>query len=262
MSKLLHLLALGLLFHAGQIVADTLAGRVVDVGDGATVTVLDNAGARHKVRLAAIDAPEARQPFGKESRAHLSGLVLGKEARIEWRQHDRYGRVVGKLMVQAPDCPTCAPTRDAGLAQLEAGLAWWYREDRRQQSLEDQGYYEYAEFDARNRRIGLWQDEAPLPPWEWRRKNHVVAQAAAESSSRLEAADHKQYSLTWSDIRDVATSEPGRAGRLPCRLRALGNAAVKSASVDKRCTAETSLQTERQEANGPHLRSALDVPRG
>ncbi|KAF0163916.1 MAG: nuclease [Rhodocyclaceae bacterium] len=170
-----YLAVLGALLQAGPIVADTLAGRVSGISDGATITVVDTARARHTVRLAAIDAPEARQPFGRESKQHLSDLVFGKEVKVEWRQRDRYGRIVGKVMVQNTPCPTCPPALDAGLAQLEAGLAWWYREYRREQSLADQGYYEYAEFDAKARRIGLWQDEAPLPPWEWRRRNQIVA---------------------------------------------------------------------------------------
>lgn len=170
-----HLLVLGLFLQAAPLWADTLAGRISDVSDGATVTVADNTGARHKVRLAAIDAPDFRQPWGKESKQHLAEMVLGKAVKVEWRKQDRYGRIVGKLILQTAPCATCPKTLDAGLAQLEAGLAWWDRETRREQSLSDQGYYEYAEFDAKARRIGLWQDPAPMPPWEWRKKNHVVA---------------------------------------------------------------------------------------
>ena len=170
-----HLLILGVLLQAAPLLADTLSGRVSEVSGGATVTVADNAGVRHKVRLAAIDAPEARQPWSKESKQHLSDMVLDKAVKVEWRKQDRYGRIVGKLTLLSPPCATCSKTLDAGLAQLEAGLAWWDRETRREQSLSDQGYYEYAEFDAKARRIGLWQDPAPMPPWEWRKKNQVVA---------------------------------------------------------------------------------------
>ncbi|MCC7312476.1 MAG: thermonuclease family protein [Sulfuritalea sp.] len=169
------LLLLAMLLQAAPLLANTLAGKVSEVADGATVTVTDNAGMRRKVRLAAIDAPEVRQAYGRESRQHLSAMVLGKAVRIEWRKQDRYGRIIGKLILLDPPCATCPKTLDAGLAQLEAGLAWWDRESRREQSLSDQGYYEYAEFDARARRIGLWQDAAPIPPREWRRKNQVVA---------------------------------------------------------------------------------------
>lgn len=178
LSLLSPLLTLALLLQAPVILAESLAGRVVDILDGATLTVMDKARARHTVRLVAIDAPEARQPFGKEARQHLAERIAGKEVTVAWRTRDRYGRVLGKVLMPAADCASCSPTRDAGLAQLEAGLAWWYREDRREQSLEDQGYYEYAEFDAKARRIGLWRDAAPMPPWEWRIRHQIRAAAA------------------------------------------------------------------------------------
>jgi endonuclease YncB( thermonuclease family) len=170
-----YLVLVGTLFHAGQILADTLSGQVVGVSDGDTITVLDSTKTQHKIRLAGIDAPESKQPFGQASKKHLSELVFGKDVRVEWKKHDRYGRIVGKVMVQPEGCLTCQHTRDAGLAQLEAGLAWWYREYRREQTLEDQGFYEYAEFDAKAQRRGLWADSDPVPPWEWRKKTQVVA---------------------------------------------------------------------------------------
>lgn len=175
MRLLRCLLALGLLLMAGPLQADAIEGRVSDISDGATVSVIDKAKNQHTVRLVAIDVPESRQAFGKESKRNLTALTLGKEVRIEWSSRDRYGRIVGKLVVGSPACATCTKTRDAALAQLEAGLAWWDRAQRREQSIEDQGYYEYAEFDARTRRIGLWSDAAPIPPWEWRRKHQIVA---------------------------------------------------------------------------------------
>lgn len=164
------LLALGLLLATAPLRADTLAGRVVDVADGDTITIRDGRKTRHTVWLAGIDAPKSKQPFAQASKQHLSQLVSGKDVSVEWQQHDRYGRIVGKVTLAAPGCSSCAPTLDAGLAQLEAGMAWWDRDYRRQQTLEDQGRYEYAEFDARMKRVGLWQDPAPVPPTEWRKR--------------------------------------------------------------------------------------------
>lgn len=145
------------------------------MSSGDTITVLDGAEGRQEVRLVGVGAPEPRQPFGRASRKHLSDLVLGRDVGVAWISRDPYGRIVGKVTVQPRGCPACQKTRDAGLAQLEAGLAWWYREDRREQSLEDQGRYEFAEFDTRARRIGLWQQASPVPPWEWRKRNRIVA---------------------------------------------------------------------------------------
>jgi hypothetical protein len=68
-------------------------------------------------------------------------------------------------------------------------LAWWNREERRQQTLHDQGYYEYAEFDAKTRRRGLWRDEAPVPPWEWRKRQGRPVMGA----TRLQAGTAQKW---------------------------------------------------------------------
>jgi endonuclease YncB( thermonuclease family) len=41
-----------------------IEGRVVGITDGDTIKVVDAGSVQHKVRLAAIDAPESGQPFG------------------------------------------------------------------------------------------------------------------------------------------------------------------------------------------------------
>jgi len=60
-------------------------------------------------------------------------------------------------------------TLDVGLAQVSAGLAWWYRAYAREQSPEDRGRYESAENEARLQKRGLWVDDDPVPLGEWRR---------------------------------------------------------------------------------------------
>ena len=97
--KLLLVLAL-LLASALGAYADTITGRVVGVADGDTVTVLDAEKVQHKIRLAGIDAPEKSQPFGNRSKQNLSDLVFQKDVRVDWDKRDRYGRIVGKVMVQ------------------------------------------------------------------------------------------------------------------------------------------------------------------
>jgi len=132
--------------------------------------VLDATNQQHRIRLAGIDAPESRQPFGEKAKQYLSKLAFGKNVTVEWAKSDRYGRIVGKVLVPPMECDTCPPSKDAGLLQLEAGLAWWYRQYRKEQTLVDQGYYEYAEYVAKRERTGLWGDSDPLPPWEWRKQ--------------------------------------------------------------------------------------------
>ena len=150
--------------------AATLVGIVVGITDGDTITVLDAERQQHKVRLSGIDAPEKAQPFGQRAKQNLSRLVFKKEVAVDWTKRDRYGRIVGKVMVQPSDCPTCPKTLDAGQAQLSVGLAWWYRKYSKDQPPEERGRYESEEQEAKARRVGLWQDSDAMPPWEWRHK--------------------------------------------------------------------------------------------
>ncbi len=150
--------------------ADTLTGRVVGVADGDTITVLDADRQQHKVRLGGIDAPEKAQPFGQKSKEALSRLVFNKNVRVEWEKRDKYRRIVGKVWVQPEDCPTCPMTLDAGHAQITVGLAWWYRKYANEQLSQDRGQYEFSEQEAKAKRVGLWSEAEPVPPWDWRRK--------------------------------------------------------------------------------------------
>jgi len=150
--------------------AETLDARVVGVTDGDTITVLDATKEQHKIRFAGIDAPERKQPFGTRSRQNLARYIAGKEVRLDCHKVDRYRRKVCKVWVQPPDCLRCGKTLDVGLAQITDGMAWWYRRYADEQTAEDRGRYESAENEARLRRWGLWADDNPVPPWEWRRK--------------------------------------------------------------------------------------------
>jgi endonuclease YncB( thermonuclease family) len=51
-----------------------ITGRVVGVTDGDTITVLDITNVQHKVRLAGIDAPEKKQPFGQNPSSHSQAV--------------------------------------------------------------------------------------------------------------------------------------------------------------------------------------------
>lgn len=150
--------------------AETITGKVVGVSDGDTITVLDAERTQYKIRVAGIDAPEKAQPFGQRAKSSMSELVFGKDVEVVAGKHDRYGRTIGKVLVADPSCrtTTCPKTVDAGYELITMGLAWWYRKYAREQSGNDAQRYEQAEQDAQARRVGLWGDPQPTPPWEWR----------------------------------------------------------------------------------------------
>jgi endonuclease YncB( thermonuclease family) len=88
---------------ATNALADQLRGQVVAVADGDTVTVLDTERHQHRVRLMGIDAPEKRQAFGRRSRENLASLVLQQDVEVQFDKHDRYGRIVGKVLISGSD---------------------------------------------------------------------------------------------------------------------------------------------------------------
>jgi len=154
-------LATFLLFLAGNLNAATLQGKVVHVADGDTITVLDTNNTQHKIRLQGIDAPEKAQAFGQKSKQSLHRLVYSKQVTIEFQKKDKYGRTVGKLVLNGLD--VC-------LEQIKLGMAWHYKQYESEQSKEDREIYEQAELSARANAIGLWKDKQPMPPWEYRKQ--------------------------------------------------------------------------------------------
>lgn len=129
------------------------SGKVIGIADGDTLTVLAER-QQIKVRLAEIDAPEKGQAFGNRSKQSLSVLCHGKQARLDDKGKDRYGRTLARVY--------CDGT-DANAEQVRRGMAWVY--DR---YVTDRSLYVLQD-EAKAARRGLWADSSPMPPWEWRR---------------------------------------------------------------------------------------------
>ena len=154
------------IFLPHALIAAVLQGNVVGVSDGDTVKVLDAAKQLHTVRLMGIDAPEKAQPYGQRSKQSLSEMVFQRQVTVEWEKKDKYGRTVGKI--------TSSDGVDVCLEQVNRGMAWHYKEYASEQSLEDRASYSAAELTARSKKVGLWRDQSPIPPWEWRKKSRPM----------------------------------------------------------------------------------------
>lgn len=156
--RVLAAVALALLATAAH--ADTFTGRVVGIADGDTLTVLDATNTLHKIRLSGIDSPERKQPFGQHCKESLSDLAYGRTVVVESSKLDRWGRVIGKVLVGG---------EDANLEQVRRGCGWHYKQYQNEQILDDRLAYNRAEESARAGRVGLWAHRDPLAPWEWRK---------------------------------------------------------------------------------------------
>jgi endonuclease YncB( thermonuclease family) len=130
--------------------------KVVGISDGDTIRILkDNKEVR--VRLAGIDCPEKRQPFGTQAKNFTSEKAFGKNVKLNIvQQSDRYGRVVADIIL--PDGTNLSEEL------VKAGLAWHYKHFSKSQVLAD------LEKEARENKRGLWADADPIPPWEYRKK--------------------------------------------------------------------------------------------
>ena len=120
--------------------------------DGDTVYLKDGT----KVRLHGIDTPERDQPYGKQATRNLDKLI-GDTVFVVENDTDRYGRLVGTLYT--PEGV------NVNLEMVCGGHAWWYsRYARSERNLED------CQDEAKEAGFGLWAFDAPIAPWEWRRR--------------------------------------------------------------------------------------------
>ena len=145
-----------------------IEGRVVRVSDGDSIRVLWN-GSSTPVRLAGIDAPESGQPWSRNARAALAGLVAGQSVSVAVADRDRYGRLVGSVTVR----------REGRVVQvnrelIRLGAAWVYRAHNRDPSALA------LEADARAAGRGLWSlpPGERVAPWEYRRQGRSASSAA------------------------------------------------------------------------------------
>ena len=151
------LLFLALLATAWPAAARELHGRVVGVTDGDTLTLLTDERRQVRIRLAGIDAPERRQPYGDRARQMLSELTFERRARVIVTSTDRNGRLIGLVFVRS---------RDINAEMVRRGGAWVYARYSADPALLA------LEAEARAARRGLWSLPQPqrVPPWEWRER--------------------------------------------------------------------------------------------
>lgn len=113
-----------------------------------------------KIRLHGIDAPEKKQAFGNRAKQFTSDLVFGKVVEVQEHDIDRWGRIVGEVIL--PD------GRSLNRELVRAGLAWWYRQYSKDESLG------LLEEEARTAKRGLWKDLNPMAPWEFRKRKRLT----------------------------------------------------------------------------------------
>ena len=128
---------------------------VIGISDGDTIRVLHN-GVSERIRLWGIDCPESGQAFGTRAKQFTSGLAFGKIVTVRVRDVDRYGRQVAEILLPNG--------RSLNHEIVKAGFAWWFVKYARRD-----GKLEHLEKEARVAKRGLWRDENPVAPWDFRK---------------------------------------------------------------------------------------------
>jgi endonuclease YncB( thermonuclease family) len=163
LAAMKHLFALTLALLAGSVSAAVIEGRVIEVIDGATITVLSREGASlHRVRVAGIDAPRKGREHEGASRASLRRLTSGKTVRVQTSAIDSKGFLLGTVLVvrDAKECgdQRCEHFEDPGLTQLGYGLAFIDKTNLPLQTSGARERYLSAEALAKANRLGVWRN--------------------------------------------------------------------------------------------------------
>ena len=150
--------------------AASLSGKVVEVNSGDVITI-SNLNRPVRVRLLGVDAPELDQTFGDVAKKHLADLVYDKSVLVEYAGISADHSLNGRVLLDGADI---------GAQMIRDGAAWVDPTNEQRLSATDREVYQQSEFAARSERRGLWQQETPLPPWEF-------ARAIALKTKRAEA---------------------------------------------------------------------------
>lgn len=129
--------------------------RVVGVLDGDTIDCLKDNNKKVRIRLASIDAPEKSQAFGQKAKQHLSNYVYGKNVIASIENKDRYGRQIGEIF-------TDDSQYSVNYLMVKDGYAWAYERYTRDRA------YITAQQQAKADKAGLWVDENPVNPEDYR----------------------------------------------------------------------------------------------
>ena len=139
----------GLFFYA--------RGKVVKINTGDSFIIISLQNSFDRVRLYGVDCPELDQPGGREAVRASSELIFMQEVALTPLEPDEHGRFTS--LVQLPG----GLLLNEELVRL--GLAWVDPRHCREAWC---GSWARLEEEARAARRGLWADENPVPPWQWR----------------------------------------------------------------------------------------------
>ncbi|MCU0708540.1 MAG: thermonuclease family protein [Pirellula sp.] len=138
---------------------EEMVGIVEKVIDGDSFKIREDGGDLvHEIQVEGTDAPELKQPYGKESAEALRKLILDRKVRITWTKKDNFGRRLAQVFAE-----------DVSInhRMIRDGHAWHFKRYNQSKVLAE------LEEEARKDRRGLWGTENPQAPWDYRKENRA-----------------------------------------------------------------------------------------
>lgn len=157
--KKIIILALLILLTYNVHAQTIMTGKVIGVKDGDTVEVLDDQNKTTILRLAEVDCPEKKQPYGNAAKQFTSNAVYRKSVSYIITNKDRYGRSVAKVYYKS---------KYLSAEIIKNGMGWQYKKYSRSKELA------LLEQKARTQKIGLWADPNPMYPADWRKAKRAT----------------------------------------------------------------------------------------
>ena len=162
---------LALVIWATTLHAAPSTNLVVEVIDGDTIKIRHKDSGKEAIHcLRGAAAPHLDQPFGKEARDRLKELaVAGKEI--------THSGPVGRPYKKLSAVRFRTEKGNLAVTMVSEGLAWVIEselEDKHakpgssKKLIDEAGALLKAQEEARKAKRGLWADEKPIAPWEWR----------------------------------------------------------------------------------------------
>lgn len=171
-KKIIKLIIFSILyFYPSFSVANTrqIQCKVVGITDGDTLTCLKE-NTQYKVRLLYIDAPESAQPFGNKAKQALARFAFKKKVTLQIKGYDLYHRYLGIVFDEH--------NQNVNLKMVENGMAWAYKKT--------QPIYQQAQQTAQSAKIGLWQDQYPINPAEWRANKRLHSNNSLQKNAPIQ----------------------------------------------------------------------------
>jgi len=134
---------------------ESIVATVNKVIDGDSLKAKSKEGKAYEIQVEGIDAPELKQPYGKEATEALNKMVLGKEIKVVWTKKDNFERLLAQIYVDKSH---------VNQEMLRNGHAWHFKRYNQSKVLAE------LEEEAKKEKRGLWATVNPQAPWDFRKE--------------------------------------------------------------------------------------------